>query len=120
MGKHLITAGLVLVLSGCGTNEPVVTTDIGVLDNSFTTPSNRVATNATVTWTWSGSNLHNVTFDDSSIEDSDTQMSGTFSTSFPAAGEYTYYCTVHGRDVMSGRVVAGDANASSPTGPGGY
>lgn len=121
MVKHFVTAGLLVVLSACSdATEPVETTNVGVIDNSFTPAANSVAPNQTVTWTWNGSNSHNVTFDDSSIGSSATQMTGTFSTSFPAAGEYTYYCTVHGRDVMSGSVVAGSGSASNGGTGGGY
>jgi plastocyanin len=54
-------------------------------------------------WNWTGNNPHNVTFD-AGPPNSETQTSGSFSRSFTEAGSFTYYCTVHGRAVMSGTV----------------
>jgi plastocyanin len=56
-----------------------------------------------VTWTWQGLNQHNVTFDNAAIGNSSTKSSGAFTRMFDSAGEFTYYCTVHGRG-MSGKV----------------
>ena len=95
------------------------TTEINIVDNSFDPVGNRIGPGATVTWTWSGGNQHNVTFDDTLRTSSATQTQGTFTQTFASDGEYTYYCTVHGRDIMSGRVVVGSAVGSTPTG-GGY
>jgi plastocyanin len=36
---------------------------------------------------------------------SPVQSAGRFSRAFPTAGSYTYFCSVHGRAVMSGIVV---------------
>jgi plastocyanin len=58
---------------------------------------------AQVVWNWTGSNPHNVTFD-AGPPNSETQTSGSFSRSFQDAGAFTYFCTVHGRAVMSGTV----------------
>ncbi|MEN8376593.1 MAG: plastocyanin/azurin family copper-binding protein [Gemmatimonadota bacterium] len=86
---------------------PTQTTSVSVLDNRFAPPANAIAPGATVTWSWGGSNPHNVTFDDDAIGNSSTQTGGSFQKAFADAGEYTYFCTVHGRSVMSGRVVVG-------------
>lgn len=120
--QRFITLGLIVALSSCNdatqpTPEAVATAEVRVVDNSFAPAANRVDIDESVTWTWSGSNPHNVTFDGQSIGNSDTQTAGTFSKSFATSGEYTYYCTVHGRSVMSGSVVVGDANGRNP---GGY
>ena len=94
---------------GPGPSGPAVTTAVNVIDNSFSPTSNAVSTGETVTWTWNGSNSnsHNVTFDDPSIGNSATKTSGSFARTFNAVGDFTYYCTVHGRAVMSGKVTAG-------------
>jgi plastocyanin len=63
----------------------------------------RVGGVAEVSWSWAGSNLHNVTFD-AGPPNSATQTSGSFSRSFSESGAFTYFCTVHGRAVMSGTV----------------
>ena len=47
---------------GGGGVTPVATTEVSVRDNFFTPASIMVAPGATVTWTWAGSDAHNVTF----------------------------------------------------------
>lgn len=106
----------VVVLAGCGdeaTNPggnnpppgPVQTTSVDVIDNAFDPDDIQVAAGATVTWTWTGSNPHTVTFDDASIGNSATKTDGSFQKGFDSAGTFTYFCQVHGRAVMSGEVV---------------
>ena len=72
---------------------------VTVADNHFTPNATTVAAGTTVTWTWSGANQHNVTFDDGAK--SATQSAGTFQRAFSAAGSYSYHCTIHGT-AMSG------------------
>jgi len=79
---------------------------VSVRDNFFQPASvtvSRVDGAADVMWSWAGGNLHNVTFD-AGPPHSETQTSGSFSRSFSEPGAFTYYCTVHGREVMSGTV----------------
>jgi len=72
---------------------PTQTSSVNVDDNQFTPGSVQVAVGATVTWTWVGSNRHDVTFP--SGPSSITQTTGTFSRQFPTAGTFTYSCTQH-------------------------
>ena len=83
---------------GRGGSDAVVTTSVDVEDFEFTPPDIQVTGGATVTWTWIGSSLHNVTFATSSgIANSVTQTSGTYQVAMPTAtGVYTYRCTIHG------------------------
>ena len=97
-----------LLAAACGEDSPTgptETTQVTVVDNNFNPSDNQIDAGQAVMWTWSGSNPHNVTFDDTTLTNSTTQTAGTFTQTFAADGEYTYYCTVHGRAVMSGRVV---------------
>ena len=108
----------VLLAFACGGDElgpdgPTATKQVSVVDNRFNPSANIVQPGDTVTWTWGGNNLHNVTFDDAMVGNSTTQTSGTFTKAFAGAGEFTYYCTVHGQSVMSGRVVVGEASSGS-------
>lgn len=41
---------------------------------------------------------------DAGPPNSTTRTSGSFTRTFDEAGRFTYYCTVHGREVMSGAV----------------
>jgi plastocyanin len=100
-------AGLVLValLTGCGSGatDPaddgaVVTTSVAVRDNLTFDPSNIIVTpGATVTWTWEGGLVHNVTWVAASLPNSPDQTTGTFGATMPSvAGTLAYYCTFHG------------------------
>ena len=95
-----------LFAAACGSpTVPTETNQVTVVDNSFNPTENQIGPGQTVTWTWNGTNPHNVTFDDMALTSSATQTDGTFAQTFDVGGEYTYFCTVHGRAVMSGRVV---------------
>lgn len=67
-----------------------------------------IAAGGTVTWTWApGITMpHTVTSGDTpaAFASSAVMTSGTFQATFPNAGTFSYFCTVHGRNVMSGTV----------------
>jgi len=86
-----------------GGNNGSTSNAISVVDNSFDPSSTTLAAGATVTWTWNGSLNHNVTFDNTSIGNSPTQSTGTFSKTFSSPGTFNYHCTVHGTG-MSGQI----------------
>ena len=89
---------------GGGGTTPVITTSVNVVDFAFAPPDIQVTGGAMVTWTWTGSIVHNVTFASSSIANSDTQITGTYQVAMPtAAGVYTYQCTIH-PSLMQGSV----------------
>jgi plastocyanin len=55
-----------------------------------------IAAGGTVVWTNNDSTAHTVTFDDSSIKSSGNLNGGVkFSATFPAAGTFTYHCSIH-------------------------
>ena len=76
---------------------------------AFSPQSVNIAAGGTVTWNWAAGNtmLHNVTSGDATpaFAASPTQMSGSFQATFPTAGSFFYFCTVHGRNVMNGTVI---------------
>ncbi len=90
--------------TGPGPSGPTATTSVNIIDNGFSPSSNSATAGQSVTWSWTGNNPHNVTFDDPAIGNSSTKTSGGFTRSFPTAGSFTYFCTVHGRSIMSGTV----------------
>ena len=49
----------------------------------------------TVQWTNVGSVLHNITFDQGCLTDSQFQPGSTWSIKFTQAGTYSYKCTIH-------------------------
>ena len=77
---------------------------VSVEDNHFSPTAVTIGAGQFVRFAWVGQNAHNVTFDDASIGNSSTQTSGTFDKTFANAGTYTFYCSVHGKVVMSGTV----------------
>ena len=97
----------VVALAGCSSHESpsaptsTDTNAVGVVDDRYTPGSAAVAPGAAVKWTWSGRNLHSVTFDDGVA--STVQSSGTYSRTFQTPGTYNYHCAVHGL-AMSGAV----------------
>ena len=77
--------------------------EISVGDNFYAPNAKTVGTGTSITWTWDGSNTHTVTFD-AGGPNSVVKSNGTFNRTFPTAGQFTYFCTVHGRAIMSGTV----------------
>ena len=80
---------------------PSTSNAINVRDNSFSPNNNLLSVGATVTWTWTGSDIHNVTFTGGPA--SSDQSSGTYQRTFGTAGVFNYTCTRHGAG-MSGRI----------------
>lgn len=64
--------------------------------DTFTPQAIQVSPGATVTWTFTGVNTHNVNFSSASIGDSGDQSSGAYATAMPATpGTYAYQCDHH-------------------------
>jgi len=126
--KSVIRALAILALAGCGggggsdspTGPATGGTASVTVGNFFFSPASiTVATGATVTWTWAtGDTLHTVTFDDNA-PGSSPQSSGTFQRTFATAGTYTYFCSIHGKNVMSGSVTVGTGGSTGGGGMGG-
>jgi plastocyanin len=91
---------VVIAVAACGDDPtdpgPTVTTSVSVEDNKFTPQHIRVSPGATVTWTWTGSNSHNVNFADAGITDGGFRTSGTHNAVMPTTpGTYAYQCDAH-------------------------
>jgi len=112
-----LAAALILsfAVAGCSDSsptdggDPVATTSVEVRDSFFSPAANRVSPGAEVTWTWVNTALsHNVIWVDGALDNASTRQFGSFSLSMPSeAGEYRYYCSVHGSPTsgMRGRVI---------------
>jgi plastocyanin len=99
MTRILALAAVVLALTTVGCSDSPAGPDgtgVTVQDNSFNPSSRAVTAGQTVTWTWAGSNQHDVTWDTGSPAASPTQASGTYDRTFATAGTYSYHCTIHG------------------------
>jgi plastocyanin len=110
----------IATLSACGENgagpgdspPSSVAVDVGndffrSIANGSTEPAfDTVAVNGTVTWTWIQVGDHGVGFDDPGLPAEVVwgAIGSQHSVTFPAAGTYDYYCSIHGPQ-MGGRVV---------------
>jgi len=65
---------------------------VRVGDNYFKAKAIRVTPGATVTWTWVGSDSHDVRF-------------GTYGSKLKNHGTYRYYCSLHKNKGMKGTVI---------------
>ncbi|HSJ15769.1 MAG TPA: Ig-like domain-containing protein [Longimicrobiales bacterium] len=65
-----------------------------------------VSAGKTVTWTWHGTQAHNVVFEDAATPpvSSATQAAGTHTRTFTTPGTYRYRCTVHSTSFTEGMV----------------
>lgn len=80
--------------------SPPTAVDVGVISFAFTPQDTLVQVGGMVTWTWnSGTVQHNVTYvsGPTPLPANSPNQAGTttFSTTFTAAGTYTYHCTIH-------------------------
>ena len=91
------------------------TTSVSVEDNKYVPPTVTINVGDTVHWTWAGANPHTVTATDSSFDSGASKTSGTFDHTFNTPGTFTYFCKVHGAQVMSGTVVV--QQGAAPTQP---
>ena len=91
-------AAFVALLAACSdASDPGTQGDISVRDNLFSPSALTVAAGTTVTWKWTGSGPHNVTWSGPGAPAaSTTQTTGIYERIFDAAGTYGYYCTLHG------------------------
>ena len=100
----LVVLALTLPALACGDDEDA--TAVSVKDDVFDPVSKTVSVGASVSWQWTGTHQHNVTWVVASTN-SATQTTGTFMRTFPTAGSYVYYCTIHGTPTagMMGTIV---------------
>ena len=102
----------VLALGGCGAsgiqpsaNAAVPTSDVAVVDDDFDPEAITVGIGTEVTWTWKGSNDHNVVADNGAFE-SPSQAVGTFTQTFDKPGHRRlplHAARRHGRRGRRGR-----------------
>lgn len=109
MSRRLLAAiGTVVATAACTDSTLVIEPDatvITIVDNAFVSNHVQVFADQQVVWTWAGQNQHNVTFDVAGVDPSPSQSAGQIArrfTAFASGDQLTYYCSIHGRSVMSG------------------
>jgi plastocyanin len=83
-------------VSFTATATAIVNGAVNVNDNSFDPNAVTVSTGGQVTWSWAGSNSHNVTWVSGGFTNSTTKNAGTHDVTFASVGAFSYYCTIHG------------------------
>jgi plastocyanin len=127
--KRLLAIVTTAALLGCsgdgGPSQPGDTggsgTTVAVINNRFDPNTVSVGVNGTVNWVWNSDGVeHNVTFETG--PNSVNLTSGSFSRTFAVAGMFTYLCTIHAAQGMTGvvNVAAGTGGGGSDGGGGGY
>ncbi|GAA3001468.1 cupredoxin domain-containing protein [Actinokineospora diospyrosa] len=110
MRVPLITAAVLLALTGCGTDStstatssaPATTgpvaaggTTVEIKNFTFTPQQLTVAVGTTVTWTFADTAKHNVKATDRSFSSNDLSDGATFTHTFDKPGEFPYICSLH-------------------------
>jgi plastocyanin len=100
-------------VAGGGNSAGGTGVTVTVSNNDYSPDQVSVARGTTVTWRWNSCTgdgyggqvctRHSVTFDDGGPS-AGLQEDGSFARTFANAGTFTYYCSSHGRTVMSGSV----------------
>jgi plastocyanin len=90
----LLAAALVV---GCDKKDPVapLANAVSVVDFAFNPTANAVPAGTTVTWTFTTTTVHDVTFSTPGMTGSGDKTGGTFAKAFPTAGTFTYQCSKH-------------------------
>lgn len=119
---RLFSIGAVSLAAACGSSyepnpQPQNGNTVSVGDNFFNPNNLQVSVGQAVTWQWVGSALHNITFD-SGDPGSGDRNSGSFQRTFQTAGAHSYFCSIHGKAVMSGTVQVGTSTGGGSTGGG--
>lgn len=83
------------------------TLTVSVRDNVFSPQVDSISVGDSVTFTWQGSQLHDLIFQDSThiANVSTPQASGSAKRGFASAGIYKYRCTIHSSDFNTGTMV---------------
>ncbi len=90
---------------GAPAAEDTLDAQITIVDFAYEPDGFTATAGEPVKWQNTGDAPHTVTFDDEVIVDSGNLDPGAeFSRTFEDAGEFTYFCTIHGRDQMSGTI----------------
>lgn len=84
---------------------PVAKSNVRIQNFKFGPQVITVPAGATITWTNTDSDAHTVTTDDKTIDSGVIEEDVSVSLTFPTAGEYLYYCTIH--PGMRGKVIVG-------------
>lgn len=102
----------VLALDGIESFFTTPQSSITLTDTSISPQTLTVAPGTTVVWTNLGSMTHTVTSDMGLFDSGIMYPGGSYSYTFPTAGTYNYYCTLHG-GITGTVIVTGDSTGGT-------
>jgi amicyanin len=88
---------------GAAAQSKPAATDVKIDNFSFTPPDLKVPVGATVIWTNHDDIPHTVVSTDKTFKSKVLDSDETYSFTFPTAGTFTYFCSIHPK--MTGRVI---------------
>ncbi|MEE8331286.1 MAG: plastocyanin/azurin family copper-binding protein [Acidimicrobiia bacterium] len=92
---------------------PPVGGDVSIFNRSYQPGSLTVGVGATVRWANNDDRVHTVTARNGGFDSGIFDTGGTYSRSFPTAGTFEYFCTVH-PDMVASITVVGDSGELPP------
>jgi plastocyanin len=96
-------------LAGCGKSATAGgaahALTVSVRDNTFSPKVDSISVGDTVTFTWQGSQMHDLIFQDGIGNVTSPQSSGSSERGFPSSGIYNYRCTLHSTDFNTGSMI---------------
>lgn len=113
LGALLVAASIaVIAVARLALPLEAATVNVAATDFEFTPPTISITAGDTVEWSFSG-NIHTVTsVSGSELDSGDRNPGDTFSHTFATAGEYRYYCEIHG-DAGSFSGMVGTVNVTA-------
>ncbi len=90
---------------GAPAGEDTIDAQVSIVDFGFEPDDFTATAGEPVKWQNTGDAQHTVAFEDDSVVDSGNLDAGAeFSRTFEDAGEFAYFCSIHGKDRMSGTI----------------
>ena len=91
---------------GAPAGEDTIDAQVTIVDFGFEPDDFTATAGEPVKWQNTGDAQHTVAFEDDSVVDSGTLDAGAeFSRTFEDAGEFVYFCSIHGKDRMAGTII---------------
>ena len=78
---------------------------VSVRDNTFSPKVDSISVGDSVTFTWQGSQMHDLVFQDTTVGNVSSQASGSAKSGFSLPGIYLYRCTLHSSDFNTGSMI---------------
>ena len=89
------------------TTPPPATHDVSMGDDFFTPAPVTISVGDTIRWTNGGDDRHTTTSYDGLWDSLDLKTGASYSQTFPVAGTFQYFCTIHGGKMQATVIVQG-------------